>query len=158
MKWILTTVNAIPITWSRCNARAIKAELKEFHSCVLIMYPRVGRIANIVVSQREIWQKSIRFLFPITSGAPSKLRNEYIFANFSNESSNRGSTSSIFSWKSITFNWLAIHLRVKLSHNLYQWILCSRERWLWLSRSQCCIPMNLDWPHTDSSNHRVYLM
>lgn len=73
MKWILTTVNGIPITWNRCNVRAIKAELKEFHSCILIMYPRVGRIANIVVSQTEIWQKSIRFLFPITSGCRHKL-------------------------------------------------------------------------------------
>lgn len=61
MKWILT--NGIPITWNRRNVRAIKAELKEFHSCILITYPRVGRIANIVVSQTEIWQKSIRLLF-----------------------------------------------------------------------------------------------
>lgn len=154
MKWILTTVNAIPITWSRCNVRAIKAELKEFHSWVLIMYPRVGRIANIVVSQTEIWQKSIRFLFPITSGAPSKLRNEYIFANFSNESSNRGPTR-IFSWKSITFNWFMIHL--KLSHNSQELFL-SMDIILWkkmimISVTMLYSSMNLDWPHTDSSNH-----
>lgn len=56
-------VNGIPITWNRRNVRVIKAELKEFYSCILITYPRVGRIANIVVSQTEIWQKSIRLLF-----------------------------------------------------------------------------------------------
>lgn len=84
-------VNGIPITWNRRNVRAIKAELKEFHSCILITVSTRGtNCEHRRVANRNMAKEHPASFFPITSGCRQNFRKiakqMKFLQNFSNQS------------------------------------------------------------------------